>query len=106
MKVLFESSVIAEYIDEISPPSLHPTDPLLKSENKALFIFAGEIIGAINRLIKAKEVEAHNAAYHDIQHLLSRLESRLKDGNKYFNSNDVNMIDLILSSIFVLLSLI
>jgi hypothetical protein len=36
---------------------LHPGSILLKSNNKSLFGVAGEVIGAINRLIKAREAE-------------------------------------------------
>jgi glutathione S-transferase len=32
---IFESSVIAEYLDEVNPPSIHPSDPLLKATNRA-----------------------------------------------------------------------
>ncbi len=64
--VLFESTVIAEYIDETTPPSLHPNNILIKSENKALYGLAGEILACINRLIKAKELEPHNAAFFDV----------------------------------------
>ena len=33
--VLFESAVINEYLDEITPPSLHPADPIDKARNRA-----------------------------------------------------------------------
>ena len=34
--VLFESAVIAEYLDETNPPSLHPSDPLQKATKPRL----------------------------------------------------------------------
>ena len=33
-KVLFESAVISEYLDEVYPPSLHPADSLEKAQNR------------------------------------------------------------------------
>lgn len=39
--VLFESSVIQEYVDEITPPTLMPTDSLLKAKNRSWIAFAG-----------------------------------------------------------------
>ncbi len=32
---LFESNAIAEYLDEIVPPKLHPEDPIKRARNRA-----------------------------------------------------------------------
>ena len=34
-EVLFESTVIQEYVDEVTPPSIQPADPLVKAKNRA-----------------------------------------------------------------------
>ncbi len=34
-EVLFESNAIAEYLDEVVPPRLHPEDPLARAKNRA-----------------------------------------------------------------------
>ncbi len=34
-EVLFESTVICEYLDEITPGSLYPIDPLIKAKHRA-----------------------------------------------------------------------
>ena len=33
--VIFESAVINEYLDDVTPPSLHPADPLERALNRA-----------------------------------------------------------------------
>jgi len=42
-EVLFESAVINEYIDEISPPSLHPQDPLEKAQHRGWIEFGSSL---------------------------------------------------------------
>ena len=34
-EILFESNAIAEYLDEVVPPRLHPEDPLNRAKNRA-----------------------------------------------------------------------
>jgi glutathione S-transferase len=43
-KVIFESNVIVEYLDEAYPPSMTPSDPLLRSLNRSYFSYATEIL--------------------------------------------------------------
>ncbi|MBT3809851.1 MAG: glutathione S-transferase family protein, partial [Rhodospirillaceae bacterium] len=33
--ILFESSAIAEFLDEMVPPRLHPEDPIARAKNRA-----------------------------------------------------------------------
>ncbi|NOX75910.1 MAG: glutathione S-transferase family protein [Gammaproteobacteria bacterium] len=32
--VIFESAIINEFLDEITPPPLHPTDPLTRAQHR------------------------------------------------------------------------
>ena len=41
--ILFESAVINEYLDEITPPSMHPQDSLQKAVNRAWIEFGSEL---------------------------------------------------------------
>ena len=50
---LFESAVINEYIDEITPPSLHPTDPLLKAQNRAWIEFGSDLLVHVYQMVMA-----------------------------------------------------
>ena len=42
--VLFESAVIMEYLDEVNPPSLHPSDPLRKAHHRAWIEFSSTLL--------------------------------------------------------------
>ncbi len=45
--VLFESQVIAEYLDEVTQGSLHPTDPLQKAKHRAWIEFASQTLATL-----------------------------------------------------------
>ena len=40
--VIFESAVINEFLDDITPGQLHPEDPLTRATNKSWIEFGGE----------------------------------------------------------------
>ena len=46
-KVLFESAVICEYLNEITFGSLHSKDPLEKARHRAWIEFGSGILGSI-----------------------------------------------------------
>lgn len=57
MKVLFESNVILDYIDAISPPSIQPVTHYERALARAKKEFAGEIQSTISGFIYAKTPE-------------------------------------------------
>lgn len=93
-EVLFESSVIQEYVDEITPPSLHPIDPLIKAKNRAWIAFGGELMGmqGLHGIVHEKDPASCEKMITDIQALLQRLEA-VHSGGAYFNGADFNLID-------------
>lgn len=46
-EILFESAVICEYLDEITPGSLHPTDPLQRAKHRSWIEFGSSILNSI-----------------------------------------------------------
>ena len=51
--VLFESQVIAEYLDEATPGSLHPGDLLEKAKHRSWIEFGSETLAAAGGLYSA-----------------------------------------------------
>jgi glutathione S-transferase len=45
--ILFESAVICEYLDEITPGSLHPAEPLERAKHRAWIEFGSGILSTI-----------------------------------------------------------
>lgn len=91
-EVLFESSVIQEYVDEITPPSLHPSNPLTKAKNRAWIQFGGDILMANHAMNMAKDETLATEKRQLITSKLAQLEQQ-HSGEKFFNGNDFNLVD-------------
>lgn len=104
-EVLFESSVIQEYVDEVTPPSLHPTDPLLKAKNRAWIAFGGELNMDIYKMVNAKAEEGFNEIVEGMCNKLTRLEGA-HSGEAFFNGADFALIDAAFAPFFMRLELI
>ena len=89
--VLFESSVIQEYVDEVTPPSLQPTDLLLKAKNRAWISFGGDILMAMHGMMTGSE-EVSNQKRQVVLNKLQQLEAQ-HSGGAYFNGAEFTMID-------------
>ena len=97
---LFESAVINEYLDEITPPSLHPDDPLDKALNRAWIEFASELTMNQYRLAMAV-TEDDFATYHEaINAKLDQLEGILGEG-PFFNGENFSLIDTAFAPAFM-----
>ena len=60
-KVLFESAVIMEYLDEVNPPSLHPTDAFKKAQDRAWIEFSSNLLVLQYQLSHTKSAEDYAA---------------------------------------------
>lgn len=102
--VLFESSVINEYLDEVNEPSIHPKDPLQKAYNRAWIDFASNLMMLTYQISVVKTEEEFNQKRDEIIKNLTQLEEKLGN-NKYFNGEDFALIDTSYAPFFMRLSL-
>jgi glutathione S-transferase len=65
-EVLFESAVICEYLDEITPDSLHPLDPLTKAKHLSWIEFGSNLLAKIVGFYAAKDEETFEAKRLDL----------------------------------------
>ena len=77
--VLFESAVICEYLDETTPGSLHPADPLDRAQHRAWIEFGSSLLNDIAGFYNAADAEAFAAK-----------RQRIKEGK--YNLNDLPTI--------------
>lgn len=103
--VLFESSVIQEYVDEITLPSLQPNDPLVKAKNRAWISFGGDILMALHPMVTSKEEAVSNEKRTVILQKLQQLEA-VHSGGTFFNGEEFNMIDAAYAPMFMRMSFI
>ncbi|AMO54830.1 glutathione S-transferase [Endozoicomonas montiporae] len=97
--ILFESAVINEYLDEITPPSLHPEDPLEKARNRAWIEFGSTILMTGYRLRMAKDSDTYDSEHANLMQLLQQLEEQL-DGKSFFNGNQFSLADAAFAPVF------
>ena len=98
-EVLFESAVICEYLDEITPNSLHPSDPLIKAKHRSWIEYGSSILGAIAGLYSAPGEKTFELKRQELIDKFQWIEPQLSD-NTYFASNDFSLVDATFAPIF------
>ncbi|MGI9384097.1 MAG: glutathione S-transferase family protein [Methyloligellaceae bacterium] len=94
---LFESNAIAEYLDEMVEPRLHPDDPIKRARNRAWTDFLPDFVGSLNGVTYCPSKEALPDALDAARQRLSRLEEAIakERGNDgpYFNGDSLCLVD-------------
>lgn len=103
--IIFESSVINEFLDESTGGGMMPTDPLTRAQQRAWIQFCGSILGDISILTSAADEEKLADVEYDLQEKLDRIEA-LKEDKPFFNGDALSLIDCIYATVFMRLDLI
>ena len=94
---LFESNAIAEYLDEMEAPKLHPEDPIKRARNRAWCDYVPEFAKMMSGFYYAKDKKELDEAVADAPKKLARLERALTEerGNDgpYFNGPKMSIVD-------------
>ncbi len=98
-EVLFESAVICEYLDEVTPGSLHPTDPLTKAKHRAWIEFGSTILNTIAGFYSAATEATFEQKRLDLIDKFTWIE-RHWQGESYFAGNDFTLVDAVYGPIF------
>lgn len=96
---LFESAVIAEYLDETSPGSLHPHDALARAHNRSWIEFASATLASISAFYRANDAHSFSQASVVLRERFERLENELGDG-PWFNGNAFSIVDAAFAPVF------
>jgi glutathione S-transferase len=88
--VLFESAVIAEYLDETLEPRLHPADPLEKARHRAWIEFASATLADIYGLYTGDE-QVFAAKLDLIGGKFDQLEAQV--AGPYFSGGRFSLVD-------------
>lgn len=97
--VLFESAVICEFLDETTPGSLHPSDPLAKARHRAWIEFASTMLDTIGGLYNAPDAARYREKRDTLRDRLGWLESNLADG-PYFDGRRFRLVDAAVGPVF------
>lgn len=97
-EVLFESQVIAEYLDETIAPRLHPADPLERARHRAWIEFASATLADFVGFYSGDEA-AFRARLEAIDGKFARLEQLLGEG-PYFAGERFSLVDAAFAPVF------
>lgn len=89
--ILFESAVIAEYLDEISGDRLLPAEPLDRARERAWIEFASATLNDIGQLYSAPTAEAFEAAKQTLNRKLTSLEPEI--AGPWFGGQKFGLVD-------------
>ncbi|MBX5135211.1 glutathione S-transferase family protein [Rhizobium lentis] len=98
--VLFESSVICEYLEETQAgPALHPADPLARARHRGWMEFGSSVLSDLWGYETATEVEQLEAKRKALIAKFTTLEGALADG-PYFSGSSFSLVDAVFAPIF------
>ncbi len=97
--VLFESSVISEYLDEVTDSSIHPEDTFEKALHRSWIEFGSSILSAIAGFYLAKDLETFEIKRDALVGKFHLLEQHLGK-SRYFGSDEFQLVDAAYGPIF------
>ena len=103
--VLFESAVINEFIDEITPPTLQPPEPLQRALNRAWIEFGSDCLMTQLQMLMARDADAFAQKQEELTVKLTRSEGLLGNGT-YFNGSDFSLVDAAYAPLFMRMELL
>ncbi|NQD91367.1 glutathione S-transferase family protein [Pseudomonas sp. CrR25] len=97
--VLFESAVIAEYLDETLAPRLHPEDAFERARHRAWIEFASALLNDIARFYNATEAVQLEAQHLALRRRFEQLEEELDEG-PWFAGQTFSLVDAAFAPVF------
>ena len=98
--ILFESAVINEFIDEVTPGQLMPADPILRAQNRAWIEFGSSLFADSYKMSIATTEEEFEAIRDEQVEHLQRVEDVLGEG-PYFNGAAFSLVDAAYAPFFI-----
>jgi len=95
---LFESQVIAEFLDEATAGSLHPADPLEKAQHRSWIEYGSETLKNIAAFYSAPDARSFEEKRHALSMRFARIERELQ--GPYFAGPQFHMIDGVWGTVF------
>ena len=103
--VLFESAVINEFLDEITPNSLMPTDPLLKAKDRGWIEYSSQLLMDQYLMSVADNQQDFEKHSRSLKIKLRRLENTVGEEG-FFSDKGFSLVDSSLAPLFTRLDII
>lgn len=98
--VIFESAIIDEYLDEICPGKLLPSDPLLRAIDRSWIDFGSNLLLDFSGLIHSTDEQSYNHKLQTVKKEIDWLERKLGK-SPYFNGADFSLVDIAYAPLFM-----
>lgn len=98
-EIIFESSVILEYLDEAYPPQLHPADLIKKARNRSWIEYSSTCLIDIFNLKVAETEHAFAEKLSLLHEHFDRVEEVLT-ARPYFNGESFSIVDVSFAPVF------
>lgn len=96
-KPLFESNAIAEYLDEVALPRLHPDNPEKRARNRAWTDYVPTFSGLLGGVYYTKSMDDIDTAKDAARTALAKLELALSTEREgpgpFFNGEKMSLVD-------------
>lgn len=103
---VFESAVIAEYLDEQYAPQLHPTDLLTKAHHRSWTEFASDITMNMFMMLHKPDEASFNEQKELVKNQLAQVENEIDATGPFFAGSEFSLVDASYAPIFLRLKLI
>ena len=97
--VIFESSVINEFLDEAFPNKLHPADLIERAKNRSWIEFSGSCMTNSFKLSIAETGESFGDILDDLNRQFDQLE-KIMHAQPYFNGTNLSLVDASFAPLF------
>jgi glutathione S-transferase len=98
--VVFESAVICEYIEEVTPSApLLPTEPAARARQRAWVEFASAVVGDVFAFYTAPDAASFERKCADLAARFNALEQQL-GGGPYFDGAHFGLVDAAFAPLF------
>lgn len=97
--VIFESSVICEYLDDTIAPRLHPDDPLKRAQHRAWMEFGSSILATLWDFNTTKDIKTWESRREELESRFEFIENALSSG-PYFDGVKFSLVDAVFGPIF------
>ncbi|MEM7401867.1 MAG: glutathione S-transferase family protein [Pseudomonadota bacterium] len=91
-EILFESAVINEFIDDVTPGTLKPSDPLTLAKNRAWIEYGGTCLADLYMIADHNDESNMRKQVIECTSRLQRVEDILGEST-YFNGEELSLID-------------
>lgn len=89
--VIFESAVISEFINEVTPGDFHPEDPVSRAHNRAWIAFGEKLQFNQQNILTAADTKGAEEAWALARTRLQRLEEHYT--GPFFNGDAMSLVD-------------